>query len=59
MKSWGLGAFVEFADAMSERILFLTKAKSPKYSEKQHDLLLFHFLPLHHGAVNATSYLEI
>ena len=35
------------------------KAKSPKYIGKQHDLGLFHFLPLHLGAVNATSCLEI
>jgi len=59
LKSRGLGAFEEFADAMSERIPLVTRVKSPKYSEKQHDLGLFHFLPLHLRAVKATSCLEI
>ena len=34
MKSWGLVAFEEFGDAMTERILLVRRTKSPKYMGK-------------------------
>ncbi|MBE5859843.1 MAG: hypothetical protein E7301_06930 [Butyrivibrio sp.] len=44
MKTWGLVAFEEFGDAMTERILLVRRTKSPKYIGKRADLLLLHFL---------------